>query len=180
MKGFTLLKRGCNSILHQARFCFLKLTCLPFLKLAESSLETASRILQHLGEVMETTQRRMRSKRIEDRFLLSQEFIQAMTRVTSNLIEASSMLIHRYTYMPKYQCLNSPKWSQYISCSTSGRILLEYPDFRSFLWGNIDNCFYSWDLCAWFCVDVMRDHEWNEMNEWRWLFFLMKMSILFI
>ena len=72
------------------------------MKLTESGLETASRILQHLGEVMQTTQRRMRSKRIDDRFLLSQEFIQAMTRVTSNLIEASSLLISRYMHMRQY------------------------------------------------------------------------------
>ena len=68
-------------------------------KLTESSLETASHILQHLGEVMQTTQRRMRSNKKEDRFLLSQEFIEAMTRVTSNLIEASSMLVDRYAHI---------------------------------------------------------------------------------
>ena len=72
-------------------------------------METASRILQQLGEVMQTTLRRMRSKRIEDRFLLSEEFIQAMTRVTSNLIEASSLLISRYVHMRQYQRTNSPK-----------------------------------------------------------------------
>lgn len=93
-------------------------------KLTRSGVETASRILQHLGEVMQTTQRRMRSNKIEDRFLLSQEFIQAMTRVTSNLIEASSMLIDRYTHMPGYQRINSPKRFQYISCRTTGRILI--------------------------------------------------------
>ncbi|KAL9967893.1 hypothetical protein ACROYT_G026199, partial [Oculina patagonica] len=64
-------------------------------ELAERSVETASHILQHLGDVMQATQSSMRAKRIEDRFLLSQEFIQAMTRVTSNLIEAASTLIHR-------------------------------------------------------------------------------------
>lgn len=79
------------------------------MKLTESGLETASRILQHLGEVMQTTQRRMRSKRIDDRFLLSEEFIQAMTRVTSNLIEASSLLISRYMHMRQYQRTNSHK-----------------------------------------------------------------------
>ena len=79
------------------------------MKLTESGLETASRILQHLGEVMQTTQRRMRSKRIDDRFLLSEEFIQAMTRVTSNLIEASSLLISRYMHMCQYQRTNSHK-----------------------------------------------------------------------
>lgn len=72
-------------------------------------METASRILQHLGEVMQTTQRRLRSNKKEDRFLLSQEFIEAMTRVTSNLIEASSMLVDRYAHMPQYQRINSPK-----------------------------------------------------------------------
>lgn len=79
------------------------------MKLTENALETASRILQHLGEVMQTTQRRMRSKRIDDRFLLSQEFIQAMTRVTSNLIEASSLRISRYLHMRQYQRTNSHK-----------------------------------------------------------------------
>ncbi|KAJ7375343.1 detection of nodal flow [Desmophyllum pertusum] len=69
-------------------------------ELAESSIETASDILQHLSEVMQATQRSMRAKRIEDRFLLSQEFIQTMTRVTSNLIEAASILIHRNTGTP--------------------------------------------------------------------------------
>ena len=86
------------------------------LKLDERSVQTASGILQQLGEVMQATQRRMRSKRIDDRFLLSQEFIQTMTRVTSNLIEAASILIQRYT--PQYQHTNSPNWSLHISCCT--------------------------------------------------------------
>ena len=87
-------------------------------------METASHILRHLGEVMQTTQRRMRSNKKEDRFLLSLEFIEAMTRVTSNLIEASSMLIDRYTLMPQYQRMNSPKQFQYISCKTTERSLI--------------------------------------------------------
>lgn len=86
------------------------------LKLTESSVETASHLLQHLGEVMQTAHRRMRSNKKEDRFLLSQEFIEAMTRVTSNLIEAYSMIIDRYTHMPQYQRINSPKHFPYISC----------------------------------------------------------------
>ena len=82
--------------------CFTKDGAFFFnLKLTESSVKIASRILQHLGEVMQTTQRRLRSNKKEDRFLLSQEFIEAMTRVTSNLIEASSKLIDRYTHMPQ-------------------------------------------------------------------------------
>ena len=79
-------------------------------------METASHLLQRLGEVMQTARRTMRSNKKEDRFLLSQDFIEAMTRVTSNLIEAYSMIIDRYTHMPQYQRINSPKHFPFISC----------------------------------------------------------------
>lgn len=130
------------------------------LKLDERSVQTASRILQQLGEVMQATQRRMRSKRIDDRFLLSQEFIQAMTRVTSNLIEAASILIQRY--IPQYQHTNSPNWSLHISCCTSWEILLEIKIFLVSLTRQLPLHLFLWPVSL------------NYVDHWSisWFFFL--------
>ena len=69
--------------------------CNNYLQLSANSVETASQILHKLGAVMQSTHQRMQDNWSEARDLISEEFIQTVTRVTSNLIEAASLLIHR-------------------------------------------------------------------------------------
>ena len=65
-------------------------------QLTETSVKLASLLLQHLSDMMQSAHQKMRGRRIEGRFVLSEELIKAITRVTSDLIEASSLLILRY------------------------------------------------------------------------------------
>ena len=59
-------------------------------------MKFTSLLLQHLSDMMQSAHQKMRGRRIEGRFVLSEELIKAITRVTSHLIEASSLLILRY------------------------------------------------------------------------------------
>jgi len=59
-------------------------------------VETASQILHKLRDVMQLKHKRIQDKWIEGRDLLSQKFIETVTRVTSNLIAAASILAQRY------------------------------------------------------------------------------------
>lgn len=65
-------------------------------QLTETSVKLTSLLLQHLSDMMQSAHQKMRGRRIEGRFVLSEELIKAITRVTSDLIEASSLLILRY------------------------------------------------------------------------------------
>lgn len=60
-------------------------------------MDVASQILLKLGRVLKSKHKRIKDKWIEARDLLSQEFVQSATRVTSNLIEAASLLTQRYS-----------------------------------------------------------------------------------
>lgn len=68
----------------------------PHLQLSASSVNVASQILLKLGRVLKSKHKRIKDKWIEARDLLSREFVQSATRVTSNLIEAASLLMQRY------------------------------------------------------------------------------------
>ena len=59
-------------------------------------METASRILHKVGEMMKFKHKKVKDDWTVARDLLSQEFIQSAIRVTSNLLEASSLLVQRY------------------------------------------------------------------------------------
>lgn len=59
-------------------------------------METASKTLHKLGEMMKVKRKEVQEDWTVARELLSQEFIQSATTVTSNLLEASSLLVQRY------------------------------------------------------------------------------------
>ena len=80
--------------------CFLNVFFVLHWQLSASSVEVASQILLKLGRMLKSKHKRIKDQWIEARDLLSQKFIQSATRVTSNLIEAASLLMQRYDAVP--------------------------------------------------------------------------------
>ena len=77
-------------------YVFVEHCVVLHLQLSARSVDVASQILLKLGRVLNSKHKRIKDKWIEARDLLSQEFVQSATRVTSNLIEAASLLTQRY------------------------------------------------------------------------------------